>query len=276
MRELDEHGKAEDTEHDGWNRRQIGDVHLDQIGPAVGGGKLFQIDRCGHPDGQRQEQHHQHHEKRPQHRHPDPGLFGAGFGCIGASDEIHIEPLGDRACGHQLIDQIKMRRGQVGIIGKTFTRDPPLEVAIHPAGGEKVEHHRLTNLIRVGLHKSPQLPGGTRGQNLFQFVIGQVGHNCELGHFRDQSRLDQWRIAKGRDLGDGGRIAGACGVEHVGRQGHFQGDKGLAERAGAFADNGIEQRQKEDQANGKGPDAVSPKPGLGGVAPFGAGINVVK
>ena len=90
---VDEDGQAQDTEHDGWHSGKIGDVHLNQVGPAVLRRKLFQIDRCGNADGQRQHQHDQHHIERPDDRHAQACCLGPLVGRIRGSDEAPVEPL---------------------------------------------------------------------------------------------------------------------------------------------------------------------------------------
>ena len=64
VHELDEHRQTEDTKDDGRHRGEVRDIHLDQIGEAVLRCEFFEIDRRRNTDGQRQAQHHQHHEER--------------------------------------------------------------------------------------------------------------------------------------------------------------------------------------------------------------------
>ena len=63
-KEVDEHGKAEQAEHDRRHGCQIVDVDLDEIGKSRLLGELLEIDRGGDADRQRQKQHDHHHVER--------------------------------------------------------------------------------------------------------------------------------------------------------------------------------------------------------------------
>ncbi len=68
--EPDEHGQAQQTEHDRRDRGEVVDVHLDDVRPAVLQRVLLEVDRRRDADGERQQQRQRQREERAHHRAP--------------------------------------------------------------------------------------------------------------------------------------------------------------------------------------------------------------
>ncbi len=107
-RKVDEDRKTKDTEDNRRHSGKVRDIHLDQVGEPVLRRKFFQIDRRGHADRQRQNQHHDHHIKRPKDRHAKPCGFGAVFGGIRRGDEVPVEPGLEHARIFQCVGQLQL------------------------------------------------------------------------------------------------------------------------------------------------------------------------
>mmetsp|Transcript_18389 Transcript_18389/g.29735 ORF Transcript_18389/g.29735 Transcript_18389/m.29735 type:complete len:233 (-) Transcript_18389:6285-6983(-) len=232
MHKLDEHCQTQDTKHDRWHRSEVGNVHLNQIGPTVLWRKLLKIDRSCHAYGQRQEQHHQHHEQRANHRHADPRLFCAALRGICAKDKRRVEAFLHHATRQQPVDNIQMLRIDVLVTRQMFSVHTAFQVAIHAARREEPKLHRLANQRRIVDHGLTHLRC-RRGRNQRFHVLGlrqRCLNTCVLNRLQNRF-LNQRVIAKGRDFLDIINVAVAFLVELRLIKIHRHADKGLVKRA---------------------------------------------
>ena len=179
MHVVDEHGQPQNTKHDGRHGGQVRDIDLDNIGQPVLRREFFQIDRSRNPDGQRQRQHHEHHEQRAQHRYTDPRRLGPLVRGIGAENEAGVECLVKNARIAQLIDEIQLRDRDALVIGNGCARYAALDIAIHPTVGQKAKADCLADLAGVGDHIVPQLGLCRLGQDFSHLLGAQVGLDAQ-------------------------------------------------------------------------------------------------
>jgi hypothetical protein len=103
---VDEQGQAQQAVDDRRHGREVVDVDLDDVGPAVLRRELFQIDSGHHADRHGdQGGDHQHHG-RADHRAQHAGLFR--LGRVGVGEEGEVEARLQRAVLLQLLQPVEL------------------------------------------------------------------------------------------------------------------------------------------------------------------------
>ena len=87
--DVDEQRETEQAEHDRRHGREVVDVDLDEVGPAIARRELLEIDRRRDAERERQRQRHEQHEERADRRAPDAGELG--IAGIAAREEVAVE-----------------------------------------------------------------------------------------------------------------------------------------------------------------------------------------
>ena len=165
MHIINENRQTQNTEDNRRHRREIRDIHLDDIGQQVLGGEFFKVDRRGDPDGQRQRQHHQHHKERAKHRDPHARRLGSGIRRIGTCDEIDVKAFFQRPICDKGVHQIKLLCADAFVVGDAVACDAALHIAIDAAVGQEFEFNRGADELGVIQHKVTQLCRRILGQD---------------------------------------------------------------------------------------------------------------
>ena len=117
-----------------------------------------------------------------------------------------------------------------------------------------------------------QLGGGIFRQDASHSLGFQVTFDACSFDLILEGRVQQRGITEGRDLFDVFQIAVAVLVELVFQERHGKCHIGLLERARPSRDDGKEQREQHQQADGDRHDTIEFETTLGGVAAFGTRV----
>jgi hypothetical protein len=187
---------------------EVVDVHLDEVGPAVPGGELLQVDRGGHADREGQQEGHHEGQGGAHHGSPDPGQLG--LPAVAGAEEAAVERGGHQTLrgqgvepGHLVVAELALR-----------LRDVPADEALEEhvgVGGER-ELHALAGAHQVGVleHPAAQIEAGARAHQRGE--VAQILAPAHVGEQLPQGLLHQRRVVgRAEHL----RVPGPVGVEDV-------------------------------------------------------------
>ena len=194
--EIDKDRQTQQAEYDGGYRRQVVDVDLYQIGDAVAGSELFQIDRRRHSDGERNDKGDEKGEKRTVQSHLDArhlGLTGVSLG-----EKCRIESGFRPPLGPQLVKPGDLHVVHSPVCFRGIRADLSLQVTPRLRMRAQPDFRGLPYQAGIGEHLVPQIVFRASAdqaiQPLLVLAAGGVGkHGAQAG-------LDRAEVVRGIDL----------------------------------------------------------------------------
>ena len=192
-KKVDEDGQPQQTKDDGGHRRQVVDVDLDKVGKTVDRGKLLQIDRCCHADGERERQGDQQGKNGPHHRPVDACQFWLA-GVTGGK-EGGVETLLDPALALQPLQpgDLEILHAPLGLW--LVAVDVPLDQHIHIIIRRQPDASRAADQIRVAHHHLTQPEGSATADQSIE--LASLFTLFDLGEDPPQGTLNQAAVVSG-------------------------------------------------------------------------------